>query len=89
MKAEGIKLAQGQSVAQLVIGQILNGIKVTVVVDGKEYEGLVNNFDIAPNKSDHLFAMVHVPDIGGEEGLDIKVAMFANGDVEEVPQRES
>ena len=84
MKVECGKLIPGISMMQLVIGQLLDGIRVNVCVDGCWKQGFIHNLDMAPGKSDHLFAKVNVPDLG-EDGHDIKVAIFRDGQVTVLP----
>jgi len=71
-------------VSRFVIERLLAGIKVNVSVDGREHEGLIHNLDLAPGKSDHLFARVRVPDLDAS----IKVAIDIMGKVSVMPNQE-
>jgi len=77
-------LAPSLSVAQFVIGQILEGIKLKIVVDKKEYEGVVYNLDFSPGGSEHVFAEVKIPNVkmsNKEDDLYIKASINRNGEV--------
>lgn len=86
----GASLAPSLSVAQFVIGQLLDGLKLRVMVDGVECEGVVNNIDFAPGPGgpDYVFAKAGVKMPGKEDKLYVKVSIHRDGTVHVLPNEE-
>jgi hypothetical protein len=80
----GAILLPGEGVANFVIGQLLNGLKIQVVAGGKILIAHINRIDMAKG-TDHLFADAYVPTPMGQKDLDIKVSINRAGDVTIIP----
>jgi hypothetical protein len=78
-------LIPGISVAQFVIQQLLAGLEIKVIIDGRPYKGYVHQLDFARG-SDHVFASVVIDD-DKEETIYINVAIHDNGVVNIIPNQ--
>ena len=81
-------LDSGQSIPQLVVGHLLDGLILKLMIDGKSCDGLVHNLDLAPRSgSDFIFASVTVPELnqGDNEFDPVKVSIHRDGTVNILP----
>jgi len=94
MAVKGVTAVLGFSPSkyQEALGVFLDGMKVNMCIDGKEWEGVVTGLDIAPGQdATHCFAQVWVDDPDhklGDDGYQIfRVALNRDGTVNVMPEQ--
>lgn len=82
--ASSAQLPSSESLAQLLIKMLCEGLHVLVTVEEKTYDGVVCNIDASPGYGDHVFADVHVPGLDCEADdnfWSVKVSIHTDGTV--------
>ena len=89
--SNAVLVPDGPSIAQFVIQQLLNGLKVQVEINGKPYVGFVHQLDFGQG-ADYVFANVWIryPDDKDEhisEHISLRVSISVDGSVNIMPNQ--
>jgi hypothetical protein len=81
-------LVPKMSIAQFVIQQLLAGIMIRVMIDGKPRMGYIHQLDLAKGNDDFVFASVSIDNIDNpDENIYLRVAVYGDGSVKIMPNQ--